>query len=180
MTENTRSVVPREWHRVRVRWSDVLPSPAPSAVTFSRVDGRRWLALATSAQAPSEADGGEWISFTLRSVHPGIDRIVPTDATFLLIVRVIAPDDDRGEFRRWLDEEHSRLQVTLSGVNWYLGYEEDGVDHSFLNVWSIDQPEIVDGEAWERVRATPWWARIGHVSAGSDRGVYRREPDGRP
>ncbi len=134
--------------------------------------------LALGWQSPSDVPTADWTPFTLRSAHVEVGRIAPEDAPFLLVVRVFAGDRDRLEFRRWLDEEHSRLQVTLPGVNWYLGYEEAGGRNSFLNVWSIDEPQLVDGGAWERIRATPWWTRVGHVSAGADRGVYRRAARG--
>lgn len=122
--------------------------------------------------APEHAD--PCVAFTLRNAHPRSTMISPVAAPYLLVVRVFASDDDRDEFRRWLDQEHAIRQVSLPGVNWYLGYEEQVTAHSFLNIWSIDEPHIVDSTAWERMRDTPWWARVRHVPANGDRGVYRQ------
>ncbi len=164
---------------VLVRWSERSIGPAPSVASFSSTAGDRWLAFAADAAddpAPAGRRDG-WIPFSLRMVYPGPEATRIADAPYLLVVRVVAEGADRDEFRRWLDEEHCRLQVSLPGVNWFRGYEEEGPHHSFLNVWSVDDPAIVNGEAWEQIRDTPWWARVKHVPAGADRDVYRRDAD---
>jgi hypothetical protein len=171
-------VVPPEWHRLTARWHDDGSSfPDRGALALVSVDGGRGLQLAPdeAPQVRDSEDDGSWVAFALRSAHTQAATISPAGAPYLLVVRVVAGgDDDRDEFRRWLDEEHARLQVSLPGVNWYLGYEQSVGDHSFLNVWSIDDPEIVASEAWSRRRDTAWWSRLSHVQANSDRGVFRR------
>ena len=168
------SAVPARWRRLHVRWSPEMIF-TQHAVTFTSTNERRWLAL-----RPGDAPGLEriaeddWTSFDIRSAYPDTAPIALTDAPCLLVVRVFARgDDERAEFRHWLDEEHCRRQVSLPGVHWYLGYEQEGAEHSFLNVWSVEEPSIVDSEAWVRIRETPWWGRLSHVLANADRGVYR-------
>jgi len=144
----------------------------PAGTAFKAVNGGGSLLLVPGEDAPRSSYA--WIPFALRYGYP--QGPVPDLATadHLLVVRVRAADADRAEFRRWLDEEHCELQVSLLGVNWYLGYEQVGAEHSFLNLFSVDDPAVVDSVAWFRMRDTPWWARVAHVLANSDRGVYRR------
>jgi len=162
-----------DWDTLQARWhaeSESAQTDEPEVLTFDEVDGNGVLTFGSGRAGV--LDG--WPVFRLRHRHPTEPAPVLREAELLLVVRVVAEEADRSEFRRWLDEEHCRLQVTLPGVHWYLGYEEDGDRHSFLNLWSIDAPEIVDGGEWARVRDTPWWARVSHVPEGADRGVYRR------
>lgn len=135
------------------------------------MDGGRTLMV---APGPVAAVDRRWLRFRLRKAHPFDQPIIPTQAPYVLAVRVWPSDQDRDEFRRWLDEEHCRRQVALPNVRWFLGYEQVGPDHSFLNLWGLDDPEVVSGEAWISARDTAWWKRISHVPANSDRGVYRR------
>lgn len=160
-----------DWDQIQARWHAATTSPdEPDVLAFDEVDGDAVLTIAPGRNG-SRTD---WSPFRLRHRHPTAPAPSLREAGLLLVVRVVAEEPDRSEFRRWLDEEHCRLQVTLPGVHWYLGYEEDGDRHSFLNLWSIDEPGIVDGGDWARVRDTPWWGRLSHVPEGADRGVYRR------
>ena len=147
------------------------------AIAFASVtDGSRlWLTPSGSSEDGDTIRCASCIPFALRSAHSDAATIAPHDTPYLLAVRVYAPSADRDEFRRWLDDEHARLQTSLPGVNWYLGYEQAGDTHSFLNLWGIDNPDVVDSEAWMRIRDTEWWARLSHVPDGADRGVYRLE-----
>ena len=132
------------------------------------------LLIAPADDAPPLAEpsaGTGPATFTLRRAHPPEANIAPGDV--MLVVRVFAADEDRDEFRRWLDEEHCRLQLGVPGVRWYLGYEEDGDRHSFLNLWGIDDPAVVHGEAWTQVRDTPWWHRVSRILQDADRGTFR-------
>lgn len=165
------SHVPLEWHDLYARWSEGPGDDDSAGPTFEALDGRRTLVFAAAARA---AVGDDWLSFRLRQAHPAHERITPMQAPYLLAVRVKSDDEDRGEFRRWLDEEHCRRQVSLRDVRWFLGYEQVGSEHSFLNLWGLDDPDVVDGEAWVSARDTPWWKRISHVPANSDRGIFRR------
>ena len=157
-------------HALWIRPGSVSPDEIPSSVTrFQEVDGPTQVLL--SAGGPPAPAG--WAGFALRHAHA--PKLVPDlgRSPFLLAVRVVAAESDRAEFRRWLHEEHARLQVSLDGVNWFLGYEEEGAAHSFLNLWGIDAPTIVDGGAWAEIRDTPRWRRVAHVTEDADRGVYR-------
>jgi hypothetical protein len=169
------------WDRILALWR---PSPderdrgqVEGTVALERLTGGAgWLFIAPAAtRAAAIAD--DWVPFTLRhaapaDVPPGAIEAGP----FVLVVRVFATDAERSEFRRWLDQEHSVRQLTIPGVGWYLGYEADSTQHSFLNVWGIDDPAVADGEAWSRVRDTAWWQRVAHVPATADRGVFRPAP----
>lgn len=164
------------WTRLHARWSGTSPAidGLPTAPVLQEVGGDASLLLVPGEDAPTPEDG--WVPFAFRSGHPTGVAVDPAAGPYLLVVRVFAADSERDEFRRWLDEEHGRLQVSLPAVNWYLGYEEVGPQHSFLNLWGIDDPAVVSGAAWARVRDTPWWARVAHVPANANRGVYAK-PD---
>ena len=138
----------------------------------SVTDASRRLILTTDGAGGADDRA---VPFRLRHGFPETLDGDLADAPFLLAVRVFAADEDRDEFRRWLDEEHCARQVGIPGVRWYLGYEEDGPEHSFLNLWGLDDPTIADGAAWVQARDTEWWARLAHVPASADRDVYRRD-----
>jgi hypothetical protein len=163
------------WDRVLARWSAAMPEePGPSgAITFDSLDGRRVFSLQAASAGSSDAPAGGWVAFRYRQGHPASEPHAPT-TPYLLVVRVVADGDDGAEFRRWLGEEHGPRQTTLPGVHWLQAYEEEGPGHSFLNLWGIDDPAVIDSDAWVRVRMSPWWDRVSHVPAGADRGVYRR------
>jgi hypothetical protein len=172
------------WDRVAAWWS---PHPPPEsstggALTFESIDGRRLFLLnAYDGEALHTAADG-WVPYRRIQGYPADAPDAP-DAPFLLVVRAIADDDrDREDFRRWLLEEHGPRQTSIPGVRWLHAYEQEGPEHSFLNLWGIDEPAIVNSDDWIEVRRSPWWDRVAHVPANADRGVYRRvsrEPIGR-
>jgi hypothetical protein len=164
------------WERLLARWSSGSPGDpeTPATLTFERIDGERVFEVrsADAGKPPAgRADG--WVPFCFRCGYPATAPH-PPDARYLLVVRAVATDADREDFRRWLAEEHGPRQTTIPGVRWLEAYEEEGTEHSFLNLWGIEDPAIADGETWVRVRESPWWRRVAHVPAGADRGVYRR------
>jgi hypothetical protein len=112
-------------------------------------------------------------SFVLRSIDPRGSDPALDGSPFLLAVRLHVPERLRDEMRRWLDEEHSRLQLTVDGTQWFAGYEEVGERHSFLNLWGLRDPEVAESEAWKQARDTPWLERLLAAVAGQERAVYR-------
>jgi hypothetical protein len=162
------------WDRVLARWHAAMPEePGPAdAISYDSLDGQRVFSLCAAGES-SDAPGDGWVAFRYRQGHPAGEPHAPT-TPYLLVVRAVADGDDREEFRRWLGEEHGPRQTTLPGVHWLRAYEEEGLEHSFLNLWGIDGPAVVDSDAWVRVRMSPWWDRVAHVPAGAERGVYRR------
>ena len=158
------------------RWSSQPAGGSETAATlaFEQMDGTR-VFEARPADAGEAPDGpaNDWVPFGFRHGYPTTAPHSP-DAPYLLVVRAVATPADREDFRRWLAEEHGPRQTSIPGVRWLEAYEAEGTDHSFLNLWGIEDPAIVDGEAWVRVRETPWWNRLAHVPGGADRGVYRR------
>jgi hypothetical protein len=163
------------WHRLLARWASGDPVPIDGAIAFTSVDdeSRLWLTPSGSSDDGERTGCADCVPFALRSAHSDAASISLHETPYLLAVRVYTPSADRDEFRRWLDEEHARLQTALPGVNWYLGYEQADETHSFLNLWGIDDPALVDSEAWFRIRDTEWWARLSHVPDVAVRGVYR-------
>lgn len=164
------------WDRLLARWSSGSPgdSETPATLAFERVDGKRVFEVrAADAGEPPAGRADRWVPFAFRYGYPATAPH-PPDAPYLLVVRAVATDADREDFRRWLAEEHGPRQTTIPGVRWLEAYEEEGTEHSFLNLWGIEEPAIVDGETWVRVRESPWWRRVADVPAGADRGVYRR------
>lgn len=167
--------MPVSWDEIRAAWlsesGDANAIP-PNALILAPVTGRDGhLVIAPVGDAGGVA--ADWPTFTRRTAYPAVREADIGRMPFVLVVRVFASEPDRDEFRLWLDHEHSVRQLTIPGVRWYLGYEQEGDEHSFLNIWGIDDPDIVDGGAWSEVRDTPWWARVSHVTATADRGVYR-------
>jgi len=167
-------VRPLTWKRLGARWSSPAGSPVadvPDAAVLELIDTQQTLLL-TSADPDMTP---EWVTFSFRHAHPelGGGAADASDAEFLLVVRAAAEPHEREDFRRWLDEEHAPRQTAIPGVHWYLGFEQDGDDHSFLNLWGIDDPAIVTGDTWAAVRESPWWDRVAHIPAAGDRGVYR-------
>jgi hypothetical protein len=162
------------WRRLLALWSASSSSDAdiPADLAFEGVEGGRALWLRAAGNGVPEGDGSAWIPFAFRQGHPDTTAHAP-DAPYLLVVRAFASGGDREEFRRWLTEEHGPRQTTIRGVRWLQTYEEEGPEHSFLNLWGIEDPAIVDGQTWMRVRESPWWRRVAHIPAGADRGVYR-------
>ena len=163
------------WQRLHARWTTppIRTPDTASTAAYELIDGERILEL---RQPPPDADDGTdpgWTPFTFRQGYPATAAQPPV-APYLLVVRVVA-DEEQGrlEFRRWLGEEHGPRQATIPGVRWLQAFEEDGASHSFLNLWGIDDPSVVAGERWERVRDTQWWRRVAHLTDGADRGVYR-------
>lgn len=164
------------WQRLDARWT-APPKGAPDApgtALFELIDGERLLELRPAPPGGDDGTGHQgWTTFTFRQGHPA-KGAQPPAAPYLLVVRVVADEpQDRVEFRRWLVEEHGPRQVTIAGVRWLQAFEEDGPSHSFLNLWGIDDPSVVAGDAWKRVRDTQWWRRVAHLTDGADRGVYR-------
>lgn len=162
------------WKRLSVRWSTPADGPIPDSQdvgVLESIDGQRTLSMA--ATAPDKAPG--WVPFSLRHALPELTdgRVDDSDAGYVLVVRASAEPSERVDFRRWLDEEHAPRQTTLAGVRWFLGFEQEGVDHSFLNLWGIDDPAIVTSGEWAAVRESPWWDRLAHIPAAGDRGVFR-------
>lgn len=171
------------WERLLALWSPSAPAKASAegSLVFVSLDGRRTLSLRESGDDQTDdATAGSAVPFRHHQRYPASAPDAP-DAPFLLVVRAVATDDrDREDFRRWLREEHGPRQTTLPGVRWLHAYEQEGAEHSFLNLWGIDDPAVVDSEAWVQVRRSPWWDRVAHVPATAERGVYRRSrsPEG--
>jgi hypothetical protein len=169
--------VDERWQRIRVAWLDngkpgVAARP-DDALLLEQLERDRVLAITDDDPTIASREDATPMAFRLRRAHPYASVPDPARAPALLVVRVFAQPADADEFRRWLDEEHAPRQLTIGGVHWYLGYEEEGGRRSFLNVWGLDDPAVVGGETWARTRDTAWYRRVEHVLADADRGVYR-------
>lgn len=164
------------WERVLVRWSAVseVAVDAPAAHRFEGLDGLRlfWLLPAPGAATDTHCEDG-WIQFRFGHGYPAGAPHAP-DAPYLLVVHIAASLDVRDGFRSWLHDEHGPRQTSIRGVRWLQAYEQEGAEHSFLNLWGVDDPAIVDGDDWVRVRESAWWRRVAHVTSRADRGIYRR------
>ena len=165
---------PPTWQRLSVRFpptDEGLDHGIPDVAVLELIDGQQTLLMAPTGPDMTP----DWVPFSLRHAYPELadGAADASDAEFLLVVRASAEPHEREDFRRWLDEEHAPRQTALPGVHWFLGFEQDGDDHSFLNLWGIDDPAIVTGDTWAAVRESPWWDRVAHIPAAGDRGVYR-------
>lgn len=146
------------------------------ALVFEQVtDGPGALVLGSEPGPDIEGVDGERkrAAFSLRSVDPRDADPAIDVSPFLLAVRLFVPEAGRDEVRRWLDEEHSAFQLSVPGTHWYLGYEEVGEDHSFLNLWGLADASVIDTAAWADARNTPWRTRLLSSFERQDRAVYR-------
>jgi hypothetical protein len=154
----------------------VLEQVAPGRGILSR--GRAAL-LGSEVPAPVSDSGQAWwddvpeAHFALRSRIPPDSTPRTADAPFLLMTRVRVADQRREGFREWLDAEHGHRQLSVPGSLWYLGYEELGERHSFLNLWGLLRPGVVESELWRRTSDTPWRSRMLSAIEATDRAVYR-------
>ena len=157
---------------------------APPGGRGRLASGRSALVAADRAQG-FEAPEGDWwaerfeAAFELRRVNEPDVVAEPGQAPYMLVTRTYPPDEMREEFRRWLEVEHSQVQLRVPGNNWYLGYEETDGRRSFMNFWGLDDPDVPEGETWDRLRLTDWRERMVPAMAGMDRGIYRTvRPEG--
>jgi hypothetical protein len=111
-------------------------------------------------------------SFLERLVRTTGPEPDPNAATCVLLTRTFVPDAMQLEFRTWLDEEHSQLQLTVPGNHWYRGYEEVGGRRSLMNLWGIDGVDTAEGEIWTRTRTTPWREQMVPAMGDMNRGFY--------
>jgi hypothetical protein len=143
---------------------------------FTQVtDGQGALALGSAPSTALDSLGGDrkHAEFALRSVDPRDADPALDGSPVLLAVRLFVPEAGRDEVRRWLDEEHSAFQLRVPGVRWYLGYEEIGSGHSFLNLWGLDDQSVIESPAWAEARDTPWRSNLLNHFERQDRAVYR-------
>ena len=138
-------------------------------------DGSGALALGSAPSTALDSLAGDrrQAEFALRSVDPRDADPALDGSPVLLAVRLVVADVGRDEVRRWLDEEHSAFQLRVPGTRWYLGYEEVGNNHSFLNLWGLDDPSVIDSPAWAEARDTPWRSSLLKYFERQDRAVYR-------
>ena len=146
--------------------------------------GRGALVAADRTRGFAGPDGDWWAerfdaAFELQRVNEPDVAAEPGAAHYMLVTRTYPPDEMREEFRRWLEVEHSQVQLNVPGNNWYLGYEEADGRRSFMNFWGLDGPDVPEGETWDRMRLTEWRERMVPAMAGMDRGIYRTvRPEG--
>jgi hypothetical protein len=167
------------WCRDTVRATQDASVMVQMAGGRGRLAGGRGALVVAPERTSDGSDIPAWCvdqidaDFRLRQVHApnGEPDLATTPA--MLLTRTYVPDEMRDEFREWLRIEHSQRQLDVPGNNWYLGYEEVGPRHSFMNFWGIDDPGVAEGEAWDRQRLTPWRERMVPAMAGMDRGFYR-------
>lgn len=155
---------------------DLRNGASNGATLFTQVtDGPGALALGSAPSTALDSLDGDrrHAEFALRSVDPRDADPALDGSPVLLAVRLFVPQAGRDEVRRWLDEEHSVFQLRVPGARWYLGYEEAGNDHSFLNLWGLDDPSVIDSPAWAEARDTPWRSSLLKHFERQDRAVYR-------
>jgi hypothetical protein len=146
--------------------------------------GRGVLVAADRSHGFAVPDGDWWAErfdapFELQRVNEPEVAAEPGETPYMLVTRTYPPDEMREEFRRWLEVEHSQVQLKVPGNNWYLGYEETEGRRSFMNFWGLDGPEVPESETWDRMRLTDWRERMVPAMAGMDRGIYRTvRPEG--
>ena len=154
---------------------DLERLPVDGSTLFAQVThGSGALVLGSAPSAALDSLDGErkQAEFALRSVDPRDADPALDESPFLLAVRLFVPEAGREDVRRWLDEEHSAAQLRVPGTHWYLGYEAaDG--HSFLNLWGLEDPSVIDTPAWAEARDTAWRSRLLPFFERQDRAVYR-------
>jgi hypothetical protein len=138
-------------------------------------------AMLVGPDAPA-ADGGQlWTGRREGRFRLRVLVAAPASSTtgrpsgYLLSTRLFVPDEERrADVRRWLDEEHSGRQLAVAGTTWYAGYEDAGDGpFSFLNLWGIDDPAVIETPEWARARDTEWRGRLMDAFVHTERAVYR-------
>ena len=175
-----------EWCRAAAADPNVTVHVQESLGGRGRLASGRGALVAADRTRGFEARDGDWwaerhdAAFELRNANEPDGPAEPGDTPYMLVTRTYVPDAMRDEFRRWLEVEHSQVQLNVPGNNWYLGYEETGERHSFVNFWGLDAPDIPEGDAWDRMRLTEWRERMFPAMGNMDRGIYRtvRPEDG--
>ena len=146
--------------------------------------GRGALVVADRSRGFDVPDGAWWAErfdapFELQRVNEPEVAAEPGETPYMLVTRTYPPDEMREEFVRWLEVEHSQVQLNVPGNNWYLGYEETEGRRSLMNFWGLDGPDVPESDAWDRMRLTDWRERMVPAMAGMDRGIYRTvRPEG--
>jgi len=125
---------------------------------------------ALAAMGDSDASA---VRFRRRLAHGAPETGGRDHSAYLMVVHVAVDEAHRGEYRRWLDEEHAPGQLTVPGAEWFAGYEEIGGSGTFLNVWGLADPAVPRSEEWARVRETPWRARLELATRHLARGMFR-------
>ena len=167
-------------------WCRATAAASPGIAVLEQVAPGRGLltsgrgALIVAGEPAALGGGGDaWCgsrveaSFARRSEAGSGAVAESSEAPYLLMTRVSVLDAKREDFREWLDIEHSQRQMSVPGNEWYLGYEELGEGHSFMNLWGLLRPDVVESETWRRTSSTPWRTRMLTAIEGTDRAVYR-------
>ncbi|HET8616896.1 MAG TPA: hypothetical protein VFL94_15350 [Actinomycetales bacterium] len=96
---------------------------------------------------------------------------------YLLCVQLFVPRAAAiADCRSWLDDEHAGRQLAVAGASWYGGYESLGGDFSFLNLWGIDAPEVIETPEWAQARDTPWRERLLPDVVRTERALFVLDP----
>jgi hypothetical protein len=164
-------------------WAQAIAG-APVSAFIQIPPGRGQLAAGSGAlvigEPPEVADflSPSWaVSSHVATFHERLVRTTgpapdPSLATCLLLTRTFVPEAMQAGFRTWLDEEHSKLQLTVPGNHWYRGYEEVGGRRSLMNLWGIDAVEVAEGDVWRRTRSTQWRAQMVPAMTDMNRAFY--------
>jgi hypothetical protein len=150
----------------------------PGVHAFERVPGGAGGVLIGEARAVRHAlalvDSNSRVGrFRLRTRYPHDAQPDFSRLDFLLVVHVDVVEASRDDNRRWLDEEHAAAQLSVSGTQWYLGYEEIDEPHSFLNLWGLAHPSVIESKEWATARETEWRKRLMPSLKPIDRAVVR-------
>jgi hypothetical protein len=148
------------------------PAVGPGTAVFEALDGS---GLAIASKATGAALGsGDTVSYQHRRTDPVETDGLFGDSPYLLAVRLYVPEASQDEVRDWLEEEHIAQQLGVSGTYWYVGYEASSGRFTFLNLWGLRDPGVIETPEWAAARDSPWRMRLLPAFKEMDRAVYRR------
>ena len=81
--------------------------------------------------------------------------------TGLLMVWVDVPADKEAEFNRWYNEEHLPQLLAISGVLNAARYEAVRSGPKHLACYELENPGVVESDAFRNRPRTDWEQRIG-------------------
>lgn len=99
-------------------------------------------------------------------------------ARALLLVGLDIDPERADEFRDWYDSEHLPRLARVSGVFRarrfvrHAALLDDDAAPTYLALYDLERPEVVEGPAWRDAVETPWTARMRRFFTRRWRGVY--------
>ncbi|MGH7984845.1 MAG: hypothetical protein ACREQX_00945 [Candidatus Binataceae bacterium] len=84
----------------------------------------------------------------------------PSEANFMLTVRLNTPPEHAKEFNEWYEVDHVPALVAVPGVYCARRYVALEGNPKYLAVYELEEAGVTKSDAWERARNSDWTKRI--------------------